>query len=149
MRFTGLSGKIVIPGNVKTICWEAFGRCLNITEVVLEEGVYKIERNAFYGCENLKEVHVPKSVKIIEPEAFDNAVVYVHWTKEELEKNIRQNKRKFGYGENLEHGFFYITKNLIINEDTGETLADPKEAYDKEYTTIDISDWFNSSNNQP
>ena len=58
--------KIIIPGSVKVIKGYAMSFNDDINEVVIEEGVEKIEPYAFFGCEELKSVTVPKSVKTMD-----------------------------------------------------------------------------------
>ena len=53
--------KLVIPGRVKTVGFNAFKDCHSLRELVIPEGVEDIS-NSFDGCTSLQEVVVPKSV---------------------------------------------------------------------------------------
>ncbi len=59
-----------IPGSVKHIGERAFAECENIENVVLEEGVERIDSNVFYGCNKLTEIRIPGSVKEMQGMAF-------------------------------------------------------------------------------
>lgn len=61
--------KIIIPGTVETIDKYTFGGCLNLKEVVLQEGVKKIGENAFYGTP-LEKVNIPSSLIEVGMDAF-------------------------------------------------------------------------------
>lgn len=64
------SKRLMLPGNVKTICENAFGKCENIEEVVMRDGVERIEKETFWNCVSLESVFIPASVKKIEKDAF-------------------------------------------------------------------------------
>lgn len=51
----------IIPNGVKAIGWGAFSG-VDLTEIVIPEGVEKIDNEAFCYCENLKSISIPKSV---------------------------------------------------------------------------------------
>lgn len=53
--------KVFIPKTV-TDCYEAFSDCEALTEVILEEGVSRINEWAFFHCTSLREITIPKSV---------------------------------------------------------------------------------------
>ncbi len=57
---------VFIPKSVKCL-YEAFADCGNLKEVVLEDGITKIDEYAFFHCTNLRELTIPKSVMEIEP----------------------------------------------------------------------------------
>lgn len=75
--FTGVDGEhiplnathVIIHDSVTAIPSRAFLGHPNIVEVILHEGVDRIERWAFYECPRLKRVIMP-GVKIIEAFAF-------------------------------------------------------------------------------
>ena len=56
---------VFIPKSVKCL-YEAFADCENLKEVVLEDGLSKIDEYAFYHCVNLRELVIPESVAEIE-----------------------------------------------------------------------------------
>jgi len=85
--------EITIPNSVQDICYEAFGFCANLTpglliygdgtkcygwlgdqekctEVVIPDGVKKIEKTAFSYISSLKKIEIPNSVNEIESGAF-------------------------------------------------------------------------------
>lgn len=57
---------VFVPKSVKCL-YEAFSDCENLKEVVLEDGLSKIDEYAFYHCINLREIVIPESVVEIEP----------------------------------------------------------------------------------
>lgn len=62
--------RLVIPGTVKKIEHGAFENCVNLREVVLEEGIEELGRYLFTGCERLHQITVPNSVKRVTPDSF-------------------------------------------------------------------------------
>ena len=62
--------KIEVPGSVKTIGGMVFGDCVDLEEVILNEGTEKIESFAFCGCKKLKSIRLPKSIVEVQAEAF-------------------------------------------------------------------------------
>ena len=59
-----------MPGSVKAIEGMAFGDCVDLEEVILNEGTEKIESFAFCGCKKLKSIRLPKSIVEVQAEAF-------------------------------------------------------------------------------
>lgn len=59
---------VFIPKSVKCL-YEAFADCVNLKEVVLEDGLHSIEEWAFFNCINLCELTIPESVVEIEPKS--------------------------------------------------------------------------------
>ena len=47
-----------------------FINCTTLTQVILEEGVEEIEKEAFYCCKSLSSIHLPSSIHKISPNAF-------------------------------------------------------------------------------
>lgn len=69
------SGELVIPDqyngqNVVQIGAFAFDNCMNLTKVVIPEGVIAIGESAFEGCMSLKNVEFPESLQSIGAFAF-------------------------------------------------------------------------------
>ncbi len=60
----------VIPEDVTSIGFGAFGGCSSLTSVTIPEGVTSIEYNAFDGCSGLTSVTIPSSVTSIKDYAF-------------------------------------------------------------------------------
>lgn len=61
---------VTIPGSVKSIGIRAFADCENLREIILSEGIERIESNAFTGCKKLRCVKLPSSLKEISGWAF-------------------------------------------------------------------------------
>ena len=62
--------RLVIPGTVKKIEDGAFCNCVNLREVILEEGIEVLGRYLFTGCEKLHQITVPDSVKGVTLDSF-------------------------------------------------------------------------------
>ena len=61
---------VYIPGTLKNISLFAFRDCHELCEVIISDGVEKIENSAFSHCTSLQSVKIPASVKRIEGCAF-------------------------------------------------------------------------------
>lgn len=61
-KYVGPGGDVVIPDGVKRIDCSAFANCSTLTSVVIPEGVTSIGTNAFVWCNNLESVSLPSSV---------------------------------------------------------------------------------------
>lgn len=59
-----------IGGGVKTIQYDAFRGCEQLTSVYLEDGVEEIKSYAFVGCENLRKLVLPNTLQRIGDYAF-------------------------------------------------------------------------------
>ena len=59
-----------IPGSVRYIGEEAFGKCPALSEVVIDDGVECLEGPVFENCPALKEIAIPGSVKTIPRHLF-------------------------------------------------------------------------------
>ena len=75
------SGLLVLPDTVvhndisyrvTMIDAEAFSMCVNMTGIVIPEGVYKIGRMAFFSCTSLDSVSLPSTLLYIGTQAFNN-----------------------------------------------------------------------------
>ena len=64
------TGSYIIPNGVKTIGYEAFFYCHNLTEISLPNSVTHIEIRAFSSCQDITSINIPSSVKTIESWAF-------------------------------------------------------------------------------
>lgn len=58
--------KVIIPGSIKELNSYSISFNRDIDEVVIEDGVEKLNENAFIGCTDLVKVSVPESVKEME-----------------------------------------------------------------------------------
>lgn len=65
-----LTGKLVIPNNVKAIGNYAFYNCTGLTSIIIPEGVTSICQNAFDSCRGLTLITIPDSVTSIDDSAF-------------------------------------------------------------------------------
>ncbi len=63
--------KVTVPASVKSIKYNAFYNCEELTEVVLSEGLVTIEKAAFYNCGKLKTISIPETVTKLGANAFD------------------------------------------------------------------------------
>lgn len=60
-----------IPASIITIGQEAFSGCVDLTSIIIENGVKEIKDFAFSGgCHNLKSVIIPESIELIQNNAF-------------------------------------------------------------------------------
>jgi len=64
--------EILLPQGLTRIEEGTFKNCARLTRVVLPEGLQVIGSEAFAGCEKLEEVTIPESVQIIDDGAFQN-----------------------------------------------------------------------------
>lgn len=66
--------KVIIPGSVKSIGYEAFFGCGGITSVTLTEGLVNIGGFAFSSC-NITSITLPSTVSTIEAFAFNSSTL--------------------------------------------------------------------------
>ncbi len=66
--------EVVIENGVTTICKNAFSSCKNLETVTLPNSITAIDTYAFFYCESLVEITIPDSVVNIGNYAFDNCV---------------------------------------------------------------------------
>lgn len=64
-----ISMPINLQGSIPTYC---FFNCSSLKEVIIPDGISKIERNAFDGCTSLTNARFPNDLYSIEAEAFQN-----------------------------------------------------------------------------
>ena len=69
--------KVIIPDTVKTIGFEAFAECTNLSEVVLPETITSIGMLAFRNCYRLNKINIPEECQI-EDGAFLNCDCIEH-----------------------------------------------------------------------
>ncbi len=67
-----LENTVLIPKEVKRIGKGAFKNCVNIKNLIFEEGIETIEENAFFGCTGLESVVFPSTLIKIGNNAFEN-----------------------------------------------------------------------------
>ena len=73
--YNGYAEKLTIPARIEglpvTVIGEyAFSLCHNLREVILPEGVLRLEGEAFSWCENLTTVTLPETLSVIGTSAF-------------------------------------------------------------------------------
>ena len=69
-KYTGAGGDVVIPEGVTKIDIQAFENCESLTGVIVPEGVTRIEYAAFRHCVNLTRVELPNTLTDIGSDAF-------------------------------------------------------------------------------
>jgi hypothetical protein len=126
-----LNGKsmpeLVIPQGITKINSAAFEGCTSIKSLVIPEGVLTIGQGAFFGCTNLTSVTVPQSLVTIEGYAFARCESLAKFT---VTKNVRSiGERAFGWCMKLE--------NITFEEPNGWTTFDENEA---PVTLTDLAD---------
>lgn len=70
---------LIIKKGIKVIGRNAFENA-NFSNVVLEEGLEKIESYAFYGCDKIRQITIPKTVNFIGGGAFGENKALVKFT---------------------------------------------------------------------
>lgn len=55
--------KITFPPQIKEIGISAFSLCRELEEVIFNEGLEVIQKEAFQNCQNLLEINLPASIK--------------------------------------------------------------------------------------
>ena len=106
--FPPLSGtnikEITIPSSVKIIPSYAFPS--TITEVVLPEGLERIEEWAFLDCSNITSVKLPSTIKFLGSRCFEGCPI----TSIELPEGIEELESSCFYGTKIEE--LYIPKSV-------------------------------------
>ena len=69
------AGEVIIPEEiegkkVRTIAYQCFADCSNVTKIVLPDTITSIEGNAVRRCSRITEINLPKSLKTIGTGAF-------------------------------------------------------------------------------
>lgn len=63
---------IIIPQGVPIIRASAFNGCENLINITLPNSIYSIEQSAFQGCSNLSEIQLPKNLLRLSDKMFKN-----------------------------------------------------------------------------
>lgn len=70
--------KITFPPQIKEIGMRAFSLCYELEEVIFNEGLEVIQKEAFQNCPNLLEINLPASIKKVGTDAFVYNGSYSH-----------------------------------------------------------------------
>lgn len=65
--------KVTVPGTIRGVGIDSFKGCINLKEVVMEEGVEMIASYAFRNCKALETVTLPRTMESIGMGAFEDA----------------------------------------------------------------------------
>ncbi|MBE5970959.1 MAG: hypothetical protein E7246_00360 [Lachnoclostridium sp.] len=84
-KFEGKGLKCVeIPGSVKKIGYGAFAACTMLHEVILHEGIERIEGGAFNMCDRLYDITLPSTIKTMGENVFSHLGGYVDYELESM-----------------------------------------------------------------
>ncbi len=72
---SGVSGELVIPGNITVLSQRAFSACHKITSVIISEGVKEIGKASFYNCNYSTSIQLPTSLEIIGDNALNGMAI--------------------------------------------------------------------------
>lgn len=117
---------ITIPGTVSSINRFAFGNCIKLESVIIEEGIaaLTIASDAFIGCNNLKKVMIPSRVDLMCPGAFTecNKLTEISIDKENKQYYAKDsiifyNDKKSIYAYPSASGRCVLPKNVVYIED--------------------------------
>ena len=102
----GRLARIRIPGRVERLPAGVFGKCKNLREVILEEGIRTIglrpegtreampETGAFYNCSSMERLILPESVTYLGAETFNSSGIRILSVCDgEVEHAARQQER--------------------------------------------------------
>jgi len=143
---TELTGTITIPGSVKTIPSMAFHACNNLTEIVIQNGVTKIEHNAFSCCKTVKNISLPNSLKTIDKMAFTEIYSLKSIDIPASVESIGQYCFEYGSLNSIK---FYNPKCVIYDESgtikssatiygyTGSTAQTYAKTYNRKFIALD------------
>lgn len=115
---TGLK-TIEIPGTVKTIGFNAFNYS-GVTEVVIDEGVEKLDTQAFGNCLSLKKITIPESVTDISSTTFNGTKDFTIYGYEGSAAEEFANIRGFN--------FVALEKPVIYGDVNGDRNVDVLDA---------------------
>ncbi len=73
IHYRGTSGVAILPKGIQNILLDAFNDAKGyLVEVVVPEGITRLEVNTFENCQSLKKVVLPSTLKIISHSVFKN-----------------------------------------------------------------------------
>lgn len=71
MKYVGASSEVIVPDGVTKLQSNAFSDCKTLTRVTLPAGVTELPNSLFGGCTALSEIVIPEGVTSIGESAFD------------------------------------------------------------------------------
>ena len=90
-----------IPGNITSIGMAAFTGCVKLKDLIIGNGVERIESIAFQGCSSLIRVDLPDSVAQIDDSVFESCYGLIEVTLSNNLKSIQN--EAFRWCESLEN----------------------------------------------
>ena len=118
---TGLTGDLIIPNTVTTICEEAFRGCTGFSgSLTIGNSVTSIEKNAFYGCSGFTgSLTIGNSVTSIDRGAFSGCSGFNGVYISNLEAWC-----KFDFNPMIDNPLYYA-ENLYLNGQSINNLVIP------------------------
>ena len=116
------TGKLSVSASVRYIMASAFD-CSRLTEVVLPEGILRIDDGAFAGAENLKKLNLPASLDYISSDAF-RVGDYEEWgglTNVTLYAPYGSYAHKYCRANDAKHNEYVYVNNYIITMNLSKT----------------------------
>jgi len=126
------TGKLSVSASVRYIMASAFD-CSRLTEVVLPEGILRIDDGAFAGAENLKKLNLPASLVTISEDAF-RVGDYEEWGGL---KNVTiyapygSYAHKYCRSQDAKHNPYGYVNNYIITKTLSKTGSNGKVTINK------------------
>lgn len=134
--FTGCSAlkKVTIEGNnLREIGEEAFGKCTELTEMVLPNSITELGARSFAECSKLAKINIPNKLTELKGEVFRNTAI----TSVSL-KNI----------EVLGYGVFMNCKSLKTVTDYSKVASvDHKNTVEVDAQCFEGTQWYNNQLN--
>lgn len=135
--------EIVIPENVKEICYCAFNGC-NLIRISIPTSVSKLGEYAFYGCQSLTNIVIPSTISKIDKYAFESCTSLSNINIPESVNEIEYSA--FCYCSSLKN--IVITSNVSkIGKNTFEACTQlTSVSLPSSLTSIDFSAFCNCIN---
>ena len=71
-KYIGNDSEVMIPDGVTRIEYHAFEKCADLKKIIISDSVINIGTGAFYGCHRLTSIEISKGVSSISESAFGN-----------------------------------------------------------------------------
>lgn len=78
--------KVVFPSTLRIVGEKAFSGCHHLEEVIINDGLEKIQDGAFQDCLKLKNIYIPSTIKEIKSNAFTKCKLLNFNNRESLSK---------------------------------------------------------------